>query len=783
MKDTITNDKSISTVWKEVRWSDVGLCLFAIAFARVGVGGVFFTLGVAYLATLFMSKELRIWGTIFTILGYLSMQKFNVNMLKYILVALLLFAIRWCMEIMKKEFNVKNQAGILVISLWIMGIIALGITGFNWLGLLNCLFEGIIGGACVILIHYSVGVVREGRKTPLTTKEAVSMIFIFACILGGMVDLYIKAPYFKEIYLRDILTFIVLIAVTYLGGVQIGVTVSVVVSSVLIIIGYMPVHFGLIYAIAILLGGMFLPMGRTGLILGVGLGEVLGFIVFNDRIFDYQILGAYLLAAVISLILPKKYFGMNEWFGYKEDEDEQIHLMRIQGLITERLNHFAKAFEHLGDTFATITPKQMELTLSAMKNIIEDTGEKLCANCSMKQFCWEQDLNNTYNLAYTMLRKADKKGYLTVGDIPNNFKNHCCNSEQFAYMLNFRLDLHKQNLMWQNRLVESRELVGAQLRAVAMSIDQLSAEVQEELYFNKEEEQILTQALKAEGIRVKDVMIVENGGKKQEILIYTHYCNKSTYYLSRLTKQIENTLGIHVELERHECCEEGCKFKFRASKTFQVTAGAAFCAKGKISGDVYSFMEIDDNQYLLALADGMGSGSLAQEESTATIELLEDFMEAGFKNDLAVKLINSVMVLKSIEENFSTMDITLIDMNTGIAEFLKAGAATTFILRDGEIMTIRAISFPVGILKEVDVEIYKKQLQDGDVIIMVTDGMIASKDDVLGKEETFKHFIKEVDSDNPKYMAEYLMKKSRDLLGNDEGDDMTVIVAKVWEKL
>ena len=782
MKDTITNDKNISNFLKEVRWTDVGLCLFAIAFARVGVGGVFFTLGIAYLATLFMSKEIRIWGTIFTILGYLSMQNLSINMLKYIFIAVLLFAIRWCMTLFKKECTVKNQAVILAISIWVIGTLALGVKGFNWLEFLNGFFEGIIGAACVLIIHYGVGVLREGRRTPLTTKEAISMVFIFACILGGMVDLYIKVPLFKEIYFRDILTFIVLIAVTYLGGVQIGITMSVVVSAVLILIGYMPVQFGIIYAVSILMGGMFLTMGRNSLIVAIGLGQLVGFAVFNDRTMDFQILGAYLIAAIVSAMLPKKYFGMDSWFGYKEEEMEQIHLLRIQSLITERLNNFAKAFEHLGDTFVTVAPKQMELTLSAMKNIIEDTGEKLCCNCSMNQFCWERDLTNTYSLAYTMLKTADKKGYLTVGDIPNKFKNHCCNSEQFAYMLNFKLDLHKQNLMWQNRLAESRELVGEQLRAIATSIEQLSTEVQEELYFNKEEEQILTETLKAEGIRVKDVMIVENAGKKQEILIYTQYCNKSTHYVNELMAQIEKVLDIRTELERHECDEEGCKFKFKISRTYQVTAGAAFCAKGKISGDVYSFMEIDDNQYLLALADGMGSGSLAQEESTATIELLEDFMEAGFKNDLAVKLINSVLVLKSTEENFSTMDITLIDMNTGVAEFLKAGAATTFILRDGEIMTIRAISFPVGILKDVDVEIYKKQLQDGDIIIMVTDGMLASQDDVLGKEETFKHFIKEVDSDSPSYMAEYLMKKSRDLLGNDDGDDMTVVVAKVWEK-
>ena len=128
------------------------------------------------------------------------------------------------------------------------------------------------------------------------------------------------------------------------------------------------------------------------------------------------------------------------------------------------------------------------------------------------------------------------------------------------------------------------------------------------------------------------------------------------------------------------------------------------------------------------------------------------------------------------------MDITLVDEYTGIAEFLKLGASTSFLVRDEEVTTIKASSLPIGILDRVDIVSCKKQLKDGDMVIMVTDGILESKNDFLNKEETFKHFIREAKSNNPQYLASYLLEKTRNLLAGEENDDMTIIVARVWKQ-
>ncbi len=51
-------------------------------------------------------------------------------------------------------------------------------------------------------------------------------------------------------------------------------------------------------------------------------------------------------------------------------------------------------------------------------------------------------------------------------------------------------------------------------------------------------------------------------------------------------------------------------------------------------------------------------------------------------------MVNSALVLNGRDGMFSTVDICAVDLYTGICEFLKAGAAATFIRRDHWVETI-----------------------------------------------------------------------------------------------
>lgn len=777
----IINTKDKKQSLARIKWHEICLILIALMFARVGFNGSFYTMGIAYVGSLYRSKETRRWGPFFAILGILSLASFNINVLKYIFMIAIIVFIRKMMEENQKTFNLRNQMVSVFISILLVNLLCTIIQGSTLYALIINVVEAVVGVALSYIFSCGIEVLHEERKTPLTSKESISVILMFAVVVAGLVDFYIRVPICKEVYFRDILAYIVLIAVTYLGGVNMGVTMSIVVSSLLVVIGYMETSFVAIYGLTTLIGGLFLPLGRWGVILGSGIGQLLGFSLFNGGKLDGSLIGAYLFAALISLVLPKTYFGIAGWFTEKSrEQNEQLHLERVQRIMTQRLKHIVGGFEKLGDSFQKVGIKKTEFSPKDIRHIIEETGEKLCADCSMNNFCWKQDINTTYTHAYQMIEAFKQKGFIADGEIPKLFKEHCLHAENFAYVMSFKMDLLRQDMAWYNRFVENRGLVAEQLKAVAITLKNLVQEVEEEIYFNKEEEKLLRESLLAGGIKLKDIMVLENKGKIQSIDLYTSVEQKDCKDI--MGRIIEETLGYRVVLESHTYKEGSSEYRWKIKNTYRVTSGYAVCAKEEISGDVYTFMEVDDDQYLLALADGMGSGKVAYEESAATIEMLEDFMDSGFRKDLAIKMINSALILNEKEEVFSTIDVTLIDRKTGIAEFLKAGAATSFILHKNEVTPIRMATLPIGIVKEVDLEIKRVQLTEGDMIIMITDGILEASGDVVGKEETFKHFILECKGQAPQYMADYLMQKSRDLLGVMPGDDMTIVVARIWQE-
>ncbi len=203
--------------------------------------------------------------------------------------------------------------------------------------------------------------------------------------------------------------------------------------------------------------------------------------------------------------------------------------------------------------------------------------------------------------------------------------------------------------------------------------------------------------------------------------------------------------------------------------------------KERVSGDSYACCQEEEGKLILCLSDGMGSGMEASKESEMVVDLLEQFLESGFTNEAAAKLVNSAVILKRQDDMFSTMDLCTIDLYTGVCEFLKAGAATTFIRRDQWVEAITSTSLALGMGDQIDFETTSRKLYSGDFLIMVTDGVL----DALPldkEEETMKEIILQVHSQAPREMGRGILDRALAYCDYKARDDMTVLVAGIWKK-
>ena len=191
-------------------------------------------------------------------------------------------------------------------------------------------------------------------------------------------------------------------------------------------------------------------------------------------------------------------------------------------------------------------------------------------------------------------------------------------------------------------------------------------------------------------------------------------------------------------------------------------------------------MELSGGRQGAALSDGMGSGEKACKESTLVIELLEELLEAGFPEKTAIQMINTMLVMGREDIHFSTVDMSIFDLYTGTCEIIKAGASSTFIKKKNKVEHISSSSLPIGVMNSIEIESVKRQLEDGDFVIMVTDGVLDALP--VGEQDILlETIIGGTAINNPRELAHHILEQVLSFTGEVPMDDMTVLAVGLWE--
>lgn len=196
--------------------------------------------------------------------------------------------------------------------------------------------------------------------------------------------------------------------------------------------------------------------------------------------------------------------------------------------------------------------------------------------------------------------------------------------------------------------------------------------------------------------------------------------------------------------------------------------GNTFC------GDTVTHF-IKDNKCFVILCDGMGSGDAAKNQSRLASRLFEELLKAGFEKNIAVNMINSALALKSDRESFSTADILEIDLESGMAEFLKIGSAQSIVKSKKGIEVISSKSLPIGILERIETEPVRCVVNYGDLILMLSDGVGEAGSGIL-KNEWIKKLLL-LENRNDEELARLILSGARSR--SRYSDDMTCCIVRI----
>ena len=217
--------------------------------------------------------------------------------------------------------------------------------------------------------------------------------------------------------------------------------------------------------------------------------------------------------------------------------------------------------------------------------------------------------------------------------------------------------------------------------------------------------------------------------------------------------------------------------KFKNIKKIKIRTYSAAAVKdgSEVSGDNFAYAGRADKYYMV-LCDGIGSGEEANNESNGTVDLMSRFLYSDFTEEQILRTLNSVLMIKLGDERYVTFDFTIIDYGTKEIRLYKAGAAPSYILSGKNVDKISGKSLPMGILDNFEYSSFKKKINIGDMVVMVTDGIIDSIS--LDPKKSLDKYLEYLAGKDPQTVANSILSYA--LRGQDTIiDDMTVLVTKI----
>lgn len=716
------------------------------------------------------------------LLGLLSIGDKGI-LLKYIITALVLIVLYAATHKMKvnKKLLISTAAALVNLG---AGYFIFYVQNYYLYDLLMLIIESLLISILIHIYDRSIPVIKNYKNRRLLSSEEVVAVAVMAafCFIGTEI-------YVAGFSIKNIIVIFIIMVFAYLGNAGTAAAVGIIMGIVQALSGsILPSAIG-VYGLCALMCGILKNLGRYGCPLGFIISNALMTFYINGStevlIRFYEIL----IASLLFVCIPQNY--MKRLSGYRlsiagEYFKERSYSMRVKENTIEKLSELAGVYKSLAATLKDTVQDRSYFSHTDAAQIIDLVVGKVCSNCGVANNCWKRDFYNSYQYLFTLLTIIENGGKPQKDNCYKDFKQRCVKPEEMIENLRYHYDIYKNGLGWKKKINESRLLVSDQLKEVSTVVSDLALRIDMDVDFDRDMEELIMVGLDNEAVRVKDV-IVARMGNSLEVDIRVDSCGGKRECIKNIIPSVNRITGKKFN-KRDMTCDmihsSICSIKLKEAPRYQIATGIARMNKsGVISGDNYSFIELKDGKFMLALSDGMGTGPKAALESSTTITLLEKFLYAGFDKDVALKAINSMMLLKSNDETYSTVDMSVIDQYSGEVEFIKVGAVSTFIKNEGGVQIIKTGTLPVGILNRIDIELVKKKLKDGDFVVMVTDGVLDCNKDIVDKEKWLAEVIGDVETRNPQRLAEEILHRCLEANGGEAPDDMTVMAGKIWEAM
>ncbi len=705
-----------------------------------------------------------ILGTLF---GYLMNLKITAAV-RYISTVISITAIRWTLSDLTKIKNHFLYApAIVFFSSLITGLAVNCAQGFYGRDIYISFIESVVAAGAAMFFDKSFKILSKKQIYELNAKE-------FTCIAVGasMILLSLSEISFGGVSIGHILAIVMILISALIMNVTGGAVTGIASGVIFSLPAFGFTYISGMYAFSGMLSGFFSSFGRLAVSCAFLFSSAL--ISFQSGDTTKMIIGLYesIFATIIFLSLPKSVFSKIK--GSSPSFLQDVKNDNIKEALTQKLRFASR--------FLVFMPKLIDKTSCEFSKVPEidfkstciSSAYSVCNSCGLCTYCWSKESESTHKNFSNVINLVATKKEINTNDFSPEFLKRCRKTDVLSKKIVKAYEDFCAQKVAKAKMSEMQRVMSEQIGGIGAIIEELSSEISENFVFDC----VLSEKIKSEllraGIDTVSVICNKNENNKLFIDIECSYILKDKF-TSHIVKRLSSICG-------RKLCEpiigmfgDICKIQFCEPKVFKVDFGFSqhACNNGKYCGDSCCKFEDGTGCLNVIISDGMGTGGAAAAQGAMTSKLMQNFVKSGMSFKSSAKFINSALLLRPGEESLSTLDALSINLFSGKAKCMKAGSPFTLIVRDEKIIKINFESLPIGILSDVPFSCQDFDLQDGDSVIMLSDGATDIGEEWIMKLiESEKHIPASQLSKKIVNKAVWLRKSMHD-------DDITAVVLNI----
>lgn len=742
--------------------------LCGLLVSRGTLLGTLAPFGASYAAA--VPKKYLFSSLVGTAFGYILLKP--TDSFRYIAVIVAIGALRWLMGDIEKVSKSRLFAPLAAFLPTLATGIALLFASTSTLSsFADCFIEAVLSGAAAYFISVSVQLADEKRGISAYTRQETASLVMTGCVL----ILAFGSLTFENISLGRIIAITAVLLCARYGGVNGGAVCGIATGAVFSIASRAQGFVCSGFAFGGLIAGMFAPVGKLGCAIAFLISNGIMSLAFGQNTQLAAVLIESLIGSVVFMILPKEVGNIISPVFSNEKNSSLGETLRKN--IVMRLDFASKAIYNVRNDVNSVSDKLKDLYSPSFSVVCENVEKEVCNNCGLKTYCYEHRQGVTRDDFFRLEELLEAQGRISESDVEDAFVKNCCKKGEIARSMNLNYREYLSAIEAQRRVSDVRGVVAGQFSGVSDILSDLSDEFKNTMRCDLDSSERIISSLSALGaIPVECICLVSDGGRMS---VELELSSKGDSKLSKGTimREVSKCCGRRFDLPTVTCEGDRIRAALCEMPVYDVEIGSDqhIANNGKLCGDCLDYFNDGFGKTYALVCDGMGTGGRAAVDGNMAVSVMGRLLRSGLSADSSLQIVNSALMVKSEDESLSTLDLTGVDLYTGKVTLKKAGAPATFVRKNGRVMVREMPSLPVGILNGVKFSSDTVNLSSGDMVVMVSDGVIT------GDEKWLEKLIRSWNEGSTQELARAVVDEAIKRRGDSPDDDITALAIRITD--